>query len=173
MWYHLMRGELEDASSALRKLRAMMGDEGEFLDVFTAYLWMWQDRQSEALALIEGLIEGDMPDLFTEWGRFLKHAFQGEGTEALEALSEETREFLWNDPETVWMTASALALTSLKTEALDWLEHAVERGWTNYPLFSENDPLLESIRGQERFKDLMVRVKREWEVFDLEREAHA
>ncbi len=173
MWYHWMRGELEDTFSALGKLKAMMGGENEIVDLFTAYLLIWQDRRSEALVLIEGLIERDTPDLFTEWGLLLKHAFQGEGTEALGALSEETRIFLWNDPETVWLTASALAFASQKEEALDWLEHAVDRGWTNYPLFSEKDPLLESVRGDDRFKTLMERVKHEWEDSLAQRSAHA
>ena len=48
-----------------------------------------------------------------------------------------------------------------------WLEHAVECGNINYPLFSERDPWLENIRGEERFKALMVRVKRDWETFEI------
>ena len=69
--------------------------------------------------------------------------------------------------------ASTFALSGEKEEAMDWLEHAVEGGWINYPLFSEDDPLLESIRGEERFRELMVKVKRDWEAFGAERTAHA
>ncbi|HUU38348.1 MAG TPA: hypothetical protein VMW46_09125 [Candidatus Desulfaltia sp.] len=53
------------------------------------------------------------------------------------------------------------------TEALSWLEHAVARGWANYPLFSRIDPLLANIRSEERFRKLMERVKREWENFEV------
>ena len=58
-------------------------------------------------------------------------------------------------------------------EALDWLEHMVDCGWINYPLLAEQDPLLESIRGVERFKKLMVKVKRDWEAFGAELETDA
>jgi eukaryotic-like serine/threonine-protein kinase len=50
--------------------------------------------------------------------------------------------------------------------ALDWLENAVNRGMFNYPLFAEYDPFLEEIRGEERFRNLMERVKYEWEHFE-------
>ena len=52
-------------------------------------------------------------------------------------------------------------------EALDWLENAVNRGFLNYPFLSEYDPFLENIRGERRFKDLMERVKHEWENIDV------
>jgi hypothetical protein len=45
------------------------------------------------------------------------------------------------------------------------LKCAVNPGAVNYPFFAEIDPLLENIRGEERFKKLMERVKYEWENF--------
>jgi disulfide oxidoreductase YuzD len=53
-----------------------------------------------------------------------------------------------------------------KEKALDWLEHAVKRGFINYPYMNEYDPYLENIRGEPRFKELMKRVKAEWERFE-------
>ena len=54
-----------------------------------------------------------------------------------------------------------------KDEALRWLEHAIDRGWINYPLLAEQDPFLENVRGEERFKKLMDRIKPEWERFEV------
>ena len=51
-------------------------------------------------------------------------------------------------------------------KALDWLEHAVNIGFINYPFLSRHDPFLQNIRGEERFQKLMVRVKHEWEHFE-------
>jgi non-specific serine/threonine protein kinase len=53
-----------------------------------------------------------------------------------------------------------------KKEALDWLENAVDRGFINYPFISKHDSLLANIRGEERFRKLMERVKKEWEEFE-------
>ena len=54
-----------------------------------------------------------------------------------------------------------------KETSLKWLEKAVNRGFINYPLMAETDPLLVNIRGEKRFKKLMERVKYEWENFKV------
>jgi hypothetical protein len=54
-----------------------------------------------------------------------------------------------------------------KERALDWLEQDVDLGMINYPLMNELDPFLKNIRGEERFKKLMERVKYEWEHFEV------
>lgn len=48
-----------------------------------------------------------------------------------------------------------------------WLEHAVDRGFINYPFLKEIDPFLENIRGEPRFQKLMAHVKHEWENFEV------
>ncbi len=65
-----------------------------------------------------------------------------------------------------WFGASLFALVDEKEEALRWLEHSVDRGWINYPVFAERNPFFANIRGEERFKKLMERVKYEWEHFE-------
>jgi hypothetical protein len=37
----------------------------------------------------------------------------------------------------------------------------------NYPFLVEHDPFLEVLRGEDRFKDLMVTVKHRWEAFEV------
>jgi hypothetical protein len=53
-----------------------------------------------------------------------------------------------------------------KEKALDWLEHSVNRGFINYPYMNQYDPFPAKLRGEERFKKLMERVKYEWEHFE-------
>ena len=48
----------------------------------------------------------------------------------------------------------------------DWVECAIKCGFINYPFLVEYDPFLVNIRGEERFKKLMQRVKYEWEHFE-------
>ena len=54
-----------------------------------------------------------------------------------------------------------------KDKSLEWLENAVDQSFINYPFFNEYDKLLNNIRGEERFKKLMERVKYEWENFEI------
>ena len=41
-------------------------------------------------------------------------------------------------------------------EALDWLQNAVMRGFINYRFLLLHDPMLSSLRDDERFKRLMA-----------------
>ena len=63
--------------------------------------------------------------------------------------------------------AGFFAMLNENKKAMNWLEIAVNRGFINYPLLAEQDPFLENIRGEERFKKLMERVKKEWEDFEV------
>ncbi len=58
--------------------------------------------------------------------------------------------------------AESCALIGQREEALDWLESAVGRGFTNYRFLSRYDRFLEPIRGEERFQKLMERTERQW-----------
>jgi non-specific serine/threonine protein kinase len=125
-----------------------------------------QGKNDEVFDLIETMSEQAPHDHYTRWCVFLGHALRGEKSEAIAALSRDVKEFLWNDPEVQWFGVAGYALVEDKEEALIWLEHAIDRGWINYPLFAEIDPLLENIRGETRFKILMDRIKPQWESFE-------
>lgn len=54
-----------------------------------------------------------------------------------------------------------------KTAALERLDHAGSRGFLSYPVLSEYAPFFGNIRGERRFKQLMERVKHEWQRFEV------
>ncbi len=99
--------------------------------------------------------------------QFLKYVLIGEKEKALETLSEETKKFTWNDPDFSFFMPGYYALLSEKEEAFRWMEHAIDRGFINYPFYSRAYPFLENVRGEPRFKKLMKRVKHEWENFEV------
>jgi TolB-like protein/tetratricopeptide (TPR) repeat protein len=165
--HHWMSGRLHEALTAfdtgLRVDPAFV-----FNEIFVAYVLVWQGRDEHAAARLALMIGSNLPDFASEWAILLRCALDRDAAGAREALSEGSKAFLWNDLEIPPFIASAYALAGATQEALDWLEHAADRGWINYPLFSEHDPLLEGIRGEDRFKELMVRVRREWEALGAE-----
>lgn len=65
------------------------------------------------------------------------------------------------------IAAAALAMAGSLDDAVRWLEHAVDIGCINYPFLTEKDPFLEILRVDPRFQQLMVRVKQEWEEFEV------
>jgi hypothetical protein len=54
----------------------------------------------------------------------------------------------------------------LNDEAVGWLENAADRGFINYPYIAEYDPFLATISQDERYKQLLNRIKYEWEHFE-------
>jgi non-specific serine/threonine protein kinase len=134
---------------------------------YYAQMLAYTGRFSEAEPIIDRLATTHPDHIMAKLGVILKYAFLGDQEKALGALSDDMRETLQRDAELSKNLAQFFAILGNSGESLNWLENAVDRGFINYPLLAEKDPFLESIRGEERFKKLMVRVKREWESFEV------
>jgi non-specific serine/threonine protein kinase len=161
-----MRGDIEGAITTLEK--AMKTDPGFRWGNFWLANILARNQKYERLKnVVDSVCEADATDIVAEWLMFFWHACQHNKEKALEVLTDTVRKFTWNDPEGVWIMAGLFSMIDEKNQALDWLEHAVKRGWINFPLFAKNDPFLENIRGEPRFKKLMERVKHEWENFEV------
>jgi len=135
--------------------------------VIFAWVLAYNRRFKEAIALINKASK-IAPGLgLVQFGLFLKYALQGQKRKALQLLTPEFKKMLQRDPQWSQILASCCSLLGENERALDWLENAVERGFTIYPFLNDHDPFLANIRGEERFKKLMERVKYEWEHFEV------
>jgi TolB-like protein/lipoprotein NlpI len=133
-----------------------------FSSLFLAYCGRFDD----ARALI-GDSELPAPGNVFEWGNsLLKHALAGETASFRELLTDDFMKTTRRDAQFSYLVASIHALAGLGTQALDLLSNAVDRGFTNYPFIAQHDPLIESIRGEPRFQEILARAKHEWEHFD-------
>lgn len=101
----------------------------------------------------------------------LKHALLGEPEAADALVSKEWEEKIWSDFQYSHIMAQAQAVLGRRDEAFRWLERAISRGFINYPFLSERDPLIANLRSDQRFGDLMSRVRRRWETFEAEVDA--
>jgi non-specific serine/threonine protein kinase len=127
----------------------------------------YMDRKEEAWAIFDQVAQEQPGSLLACLGPAFIYAFKGNRAETLAALgSNPSLRDPW-DFQTAYWKADCLALIGEIELALDCLELDVSLGMSNYPLMSELDPFLANIRGQERFKTLMKRVKSEWERFEL------
>lgn len=61
--------------------------------------------------------------------------------------------------------AQAYARVGDTDAALRWLQASVDRGMIHYPSLAHHDPLLEPIRADPHFKELMAGVRRRWQAF--------
>ena len=123
-------------------------------------------RQDEALSAFETVAEGG-PSVITEFSRLFGFALRGEKEKILQAEKGKWGQYARRDYIGSFWLAQCLVLVGEYEKAMEWLESAVNLGFINYPFLNDIDPLLENIRGEQRFKKLMERVKHEWENFEV------
>jgi serine/threonine protein kinase len=120
-------------------------------------------KNDQAFALLDTSASEIPDDFFSQLSYFFMYALMNEKEKALRLATEEFKATASNDLEYSSFLAQGFALLNEKTEALYWLENAVNLGFINYSFFAKHDPFLENLRGDKRFEKLMVRVKTEWE----------
>jgi len=123
-------------------------------------------QMDEALSVIAPAASAIPSDAFSNMGLMLRYAILKDRERVFQEMTPNFQKTYQRDAAFSHHLAGILALLGEKNEALDWLQNAIDRGFINYPLLAEKDPLLANIRGEERFKKLMKRVKYEWEHFE-------
>jgi tetratricopeptide (TPR) repeat protein len=124
--------------------------------------------KSTAFIVAEQFFDKHSDTMFAKMSKSLVLALQGKKKAALAEITDDLRNWVWNDCEWTQALSECYALAGDIEEAINLLEHAVDGGFINYPFLNEYDPFLKNIRGEARFKKLMERVKQEWENFELE-----
>jgi serine/threonine protein kinase len=127
---------------------------------------VYAGRLEEALVTINQNVHEEWPDSFTKICLLIKHAIKRDTKRLMEIMSDDFTTKTKRDAQLCYILAVVFALAEKNETSLEWLEHAVNNGFINYPLISEKDKLLKNIRNEERFIKLMQRVKYEWEHFD-------
>jgi serine/threonine protein kinase len=120
-------------------------------------------RTAEAKEQFDRLSAGNAHDPFGQMGELFARTLEGRIDEAMSSIPLEAMSFLRDDAQGACFVADAFAAAGRTDEALEWLGHAVESGVKNYPMLSERDPFLASLRGEPRFEGLLASVKAEWE----------
>jgi len=124
-------------------------------------------RREEAIAAAERAASAAPGHVHATLALLLKRGLEHDVEGVHSEFTPEFHEYCYREPTWSYFAAAAFALAGAVDDALKWLEHAVDIGWINYPLMAEKDPFLESLRGDPRFERLMVRVKKEWEEFEV------
>lgn len=128
----------------------------------------YNSEMDEAISVIDQNSTANPNAPLAKFGLILKYAIRGERGRALRQMTPDLHRYIQRDPYFAHLASSFYSLVGEQKEALYWLDETVDAGFINYPFFNEYDPFLENIRGEERFKKLMGRVKHEWENFEVE-----
>jgi hypothetical protein len=127
----------------------------------------YDHRSEEVISVVDQSLQSPNQDIWTLLSLFLKLAIEEDTHRISELLTEEFVNTCKRDLQYSYHIATFYGIMGQQEKTYEWLENAVERGFINYPLFQEHDPFLENIRGDDRFKKLMERVKYEWENFEF------
>jgi tetratricopeptide (TPR) repeat protein len=133
---------------------------------FTAMWLAYSGQFEEARGLVEENLGTDSDNALTRGSLLVKFAVEGDEDRICELVAGDFVRTARRDPQWSYFVAGLHALAGFEKEALDWLSNAVDRGFVNYPFISQHDRLIESIRGEARFQEILTRAKREWEHFD-------
>ena len=136
--------------------------------IFTHALALaYNKRTKEAFRFIELNTDKNMDNALAKLGCMVKYSLEGKLYKVLQILTPDFKKTCLRDPTFCHHLSGIFSLLNEKDEALKWIENAINAGFLNYPLLADLDPFLENIRGEERFKKLMKRVKYEWENFEV------
>ncbi len=121
----------------------------------------------EACQMFDRIKRDTKDHVFAALGQFFKYALTGDKEKALKAVTEELKNVAKEDEMyPIWM-AECYSMIGKKKEAIGWLIQGIDYGFLHYPWLSGNDPFLENIRDEPRFKNLMEKVKTKWENFEV------
>jgi len=121
----------------------------------------------EARGVFDQLADRNPNTMFGQLAQFLSHTLRGNKADALAAVNSDLTEAARWDMQYSWEMASGYALIDERDKAIDWLETATHQGMICYPFLSQYDPLLENLRQEPRFKELMEDVRSQWERFEV------
>ena len=162
----ILRGEPDGAAPLLETMVSVAGDQPRVL-AFAAEVHLSKGDYERSRSLYERVMESIPPDkmvALADLGFLLIHT--GEEARGRQLLGEASQEARTSMAETTedWLPPYTLARVHAtlgqREDAYRNLEIAIARGWHGYYDYGK-DPLLDPLRGERRFRDLMEGVRKD------------
>ncbi len=144
-----------------------LNPESEMNKFWKALILFYNNHAGEAYKFINRYTNEPARDSWTHLSILLKYVIKGEKDKLLLTMSHDFVRIHQLDPQSSYLISAFYSFLGEKEESLKWLEISVGGGFINYPFINEFDPLLGNIRGDERFRKLMQRVKQNWESYEV------
>lgn len=152
---HMYMGHFEET---VRQLDNAGEPENPLVKTFRALALYYTGQTDAAAELMQQVVSKhpNMHGVRPFMAMFL--SAQGKHEEALAQLTNGVIRNAEVDPDIAYSVASVYALEENRDEAFSWLSRAIDLGNENRPCF-ENDPNWAALREDDRFKELMKRIK--------------
>jgi len=163
---HLYAGRFDLALEPFRRLQRLQPDNpiGRF---YLSLVLTFVGSAKDAVALADPVPDQVSDHAFTALGQMLARALRHDSQGVRALLTPTLEKTFRRDSAYSYHLAGVLALAGAREEALNWLENAVERGFMNHTFLATQDPFLESLRGEPRFRELVQRAREAWERFEV------
>jgi non-specific serine/threonine protein kinase len=163
---HFFQGRFDLALSPILDMQKI-APQSSMWQFWKSITLLYNDCPNESHDFINEYVKEPGIDSVSQLIIFLKYVLKGDKNQLSSLLTPELIIYVQKDNQLSWHMATFYSYLIEKHQSLEWLENAVDRGFINYPFLDKYDKLLENIRGEERFKKLMKRVKYEWENFEV------
>jgi len=166
-WVHFFSGRYEMAINPLFAAYKLT-PESPIHQFFKALILLYNGRADEAYEFITEKVDESTRNTWIWLTLFIKYVIKRDVGKVVSLMqTPELIPQMQMDLQNSFHIATFYSYIDEKEEALRWLENAVNRGFINYPLISEQDILLENIRDEEGFKSLIQRVRKEWKNYKI------
>ena len=144
-----------------------MNPESEMNKFWKSLVLFYNKRGDEAYKFINNHNNEPARDSWNHLSIFLKYVIKGDKDKLVQTMNPEFVRIHMSDPQSSYLISALYSFIGEKEESLKWLEISIGGGFMIYPFMNEFDPFLENIRGDERFRKLMKRVKQIWESYEV------
>jgi len=132
-------------------------NDSAYIQFYRGFAEYYMGHREQAARDFDGAFDRNPSLLPTSVGKALSFAIKGDATRGIRLLQQtedKIEERGVSDPELMYKVAQAYAVLGDKTSALHMLRHSIGGGFFSYPYFV-HDPLLQSLRGEAEFQELM------------------
>jgi serine/threonine protein kinase len=154
----IRNGRPVEAVAAARRVLDLT-EVGNPVRVYVGHDFALLNMRDEAARIFEeeGAALGPTP--YGSAALFLRCALKQDAEGAAENVTPQLqRAAFWTENLAIWL-ADGFALLDHRDEAMHWLRKAVDRGFINYAYLAKLDPMLESLRADAEFKELIQQVQ--------------
>jgi TolB-like protein len=166
-WRLFFQGEFQESVEELAEWQNSLEQINSPFMMWGAWIQGLNQNYKEAFRIIDQLISNKPEHFSSSFGQFIKFSWLKEKDKALDTVTDVLEKAVWWDDLWSLIMAEGYAVIEEYDKAFHFLDRATNYGIANIAFLTEYDPFLENLRGEERFKKLMERVKYEWENFEV------